>query len=303
MTVRQSVRRLGESLFAAPAFVRSRLAGRAGQTLILAYHNIVPEGEPLAGEHSLHLDQGGFADHLDTLTSLLPVVRLRDVLDGTWDRGEAAAVITFDDAYSGALTAGVEELARRNLPATVFVAPAFLGGRSFWWDAFADRRTGALDDPLRERALTEWRGEDLRIRSEFEVAGREAAELPDHARAASEGALQAAVRSAGIDLGPHTWSHANLDALSEDEAEGEIRRSMDWLAERFAYASVPALALPYGLGDAYAAIARRAGCTAVLRIRGGWARPDRDLPVLPRFNVPRGLTPAGLRFRLAGFRL
>jgi hypothetical protein len=37
---------------------------------------------------------------------------------------------------------GIPELVRRGLPATVFVAPALLDQRAFWWDRLANPTTG-----------------------------------------------------------------------------------------------------------------------------------------------------------------
>lgn len=47
----------------------------------------------------------------------------------------------------------MEEVARRGLPATIFVAPKFLGGAGFWWDELAGSAGPGLDDRLRAHAL------------------------------------------------------------------------------------------------------------------------------------------------------
>lgn len=297
---RSMVRTVAERVLGARPVVRGRLDGRRRQAFILAWHNIVPRGAAPAGERSLHTDQAAFGEQLDAITELLPVARLRDLLHADRPVDGPVAVLTFDDAYAGALAAGGVELRRRGLTATVFVVPSLLG-RPFWWDAFADPRTGELGDALRERALTEWAGRDDRVRAGMSSLGRSASELPPHAAAADEELLREAARDGCFELASHTWSHPNLEALGPDERATEIRTGSHWLRERFP-AAVPALALPYGRGARHAAEADGPDCRAVLRIEGGWASLDpRAFRILPRFNVPRGLSPGGLRLRLAGF--
>src|SRR5213079_1926770 len=57
--------------------------------------------------------------------------------------------ITFDDGYRGAVCIGVPELARRDVPATLFVVPGFVGKGPFWWDAVAPGARG-VDPALRQ---------------------------------------------------------------------------------------------------------------------------------------------------------
>jgi len=132
-----------------------------GKRLILAYHGIIPEGVSAAGERALFTGQRDFATQLDALLELVDVVPLDriDELGG----GRPRVAITFDDAYRGAVTVGLQELRKRGLPATIFVSPGRLNGHVFWWDALADS-TGNLDDVIRRRALSEYRGSDEQVR-------------------------------------------------------------------------------------------------------------------------------------------
>src|SRR6185503_1881953 len=125
-----------------------------------------------------------FRDQLDALQQTHDVVPLRDVLNEAPRRGRPRVAITFDDAYLGAVRHAPAELSARGMPATIFVAPAFLGGRSFWWDALADPR-GGLDPGLRERALGDLRGEDAAIRAWARGRGFVETEPPDFQRASS----------------------------------------------------------------------------------------------------------------------
>jgi peptidoglycan/xylan/chitin deacetylase (PgdA/CDA1 family) len=283
-----------------------RLVGRLrrrGQLLILSYHNVVPHGETARGDRSLHLSQRTFGDQLDELLRDHDVVPLAELQSAPSDDGRPRAAITFDDAYAGTLTAGIEELQRRGLPATVFVPPAFIGGRSFWWDELAEGFEGALPWELRERWLTELAGEEGRIRQWADSQGLpQVVALPPWARAGTEGDLRRAIARGRLSLGSHTWSHVNLAAVDPARRRDELVRSKEWLASRFPDAFIPWLSYPYGIESAEArAAASEAGYAASLRGAGGRFRPGMaPVQALPRLNVPAGLSPAGFALRVAG---
>lgn len=270
---------------------------RTRDVLILGYHNIVPSGERPCGDRSLHLPQVAFAAQLDALLETHEVVPLDSLLRGeTSEITRPRAVITFDDAYVGALTAGITELAARDLPATVFVAPGFVGGRSFWWDVVADP-DGGLDPTDRARALGELRGIDARVRGTL----RTRAEPPVWARCTSDGDLAAALASSRLSVASHTWSHSNLTQLTDIELAQELAGPREWLA-RFGMRALPVISYPYGLADARVLdAARTAGYEAGFMIEGGWTSPPvRGRFDVPRLNIPAGLSRDGFVLRAAG---
>lgn len=281
-----------------------RLARRRHRrdVLILAYHNIVPTGCEITGDRSLHLRQDAFARQLDVLARTHDVMPLAIALTAPPARGDRpAAAITFDDAYAGAVTAGVSELARRGLPATIFVTPAFLDGRPFWWDALALAHPLGTPDHIRERALTVHCGDAGAILGEADSLGEIAARLPGHARGASLADLTSAARVAGLTLASHTWSHANLAVLDAPRLAGELSRPDEWLRERFDNV-LPYVSYPYGLSSPRVErAAADAHYEAAFRISGGWLHaPPRTPFAVPRVNVPSGSSLAGFRLRAAG---
>jgi peptidoglycan/xylan/chitin deacetylase (PgdA/CDA1 family) len=278
--------------------VRHRLRGR---TLILAYHGIIPRGERAAGERALYVDQHTFGAQLDRVREVARVVPLDRVDDEP--QNEIRVAISFDDAYQGAVTAGVEELAQRQLPATIFVAPGRLNGHVFWWDALA-HRTGALDPAFRERALGEFDGIDERVRA-FAHQSRDAGsdDLPAFARAASVAELDAAVlRHGGITFGSHTWSHPNVARLDAAALREQMERPAEWLRQRYERHYIPWIAYPYGLESPLARdAAARAGYVGGLCITGGWhVATSVSRFARPRLNVSGGLSPNGFGARLNG---
>lgn len=279
---------------------RVALASHRSRTLILAYHAIVPDDESPAGDSSLHLPHARFAAQLDALASTHDVVPLADVLAAPTARSSRPRVaITFDDAYRGAVSAGLVELVRRGMPATVFVPPGLLGGRRFWWDVLAPSHGGPLHPALRHRALTEWRGQGDVILGALGRSG-EHSSGPAYARSATLDELDRAAQLPGITLGSHTWSHPNLAALDASTLDQELRRPLAWLRERYERV-VAVLTYPYGLqSDAVQRAAAAAGYQAALCIDGGWVRDPRHPFAMPRMDVPAAVSDAGFRLRVSG---
>jgi len=197
---------------------------RRGRTLVLAYHDIVPDHCAPVGECSLHLPQRAFAAQLDLLRQHCEVVPLDAILGPLPRSARPRVAITFDDAYAGAVTAGVDELRARRLPATIFVSPAFIGGQAFWWDDLVSPPRTTLETAVRERALDEFRGIDAAIR--IGLAAVSCDRMPPFARAASEEQLRQVSVTPGITLGSHSWSHPNLSRLAERELVDELTASL-----------------------------------------------------------------------------
>ena len=278
------------------------LAGRRlrGRALVLAYHNVLPEGEAPLGEASLHLPERTFIAQLDLLRDVCDVVPLAGILDPVAPDARPRVAITFDDAYAGAVRVGLAAVRRRGLPVTMFVAPGLLEGRAFWWDVLAMPR-GELREQVRRHALYACRGEDEAVRRWARETGLPLGEPPEALRGATEAELRGAADEGALTIGVHTWSHPNLAALEAAELRAELARPLAWLRARFA-GVVPWLAYPYGLAPADGGrAARSAGLDVGLLVSGGWLPPAGVDPyAVPRFNVPAGISLDGFRLRLAG---
>ena len=271
--------------------------------LVLAYHNIVPTGAAPAADASLHLAQERFARHLDLLRDQTEVLPLPDLLrEGPGEVSDRPRVaITFDDAYQGALSAGLAELRRRELPATVFVAPAFVGGHGFWWDELPE---GDGAGQFRDRALRDWHGQDARP-----VA------LQPVARAGELVGQRALVEGGQVGMAPGMRAQVQPGVVQRGgelrlrDAAGMRRRRGGAPAgdgHRLPDARVlPVISYPYGLSSPRVErAAAAAGYTHGLRVTGGWMPPATGSATpyaVPRLNVPAGLTPEGFRLRLAGW--
>jgi len=285
-------------LSAGAAHLSRRL--RSGQTLVLAYHNIVPAGERPGGDRSLHLPVARFTAQLDLLTRHHDVVPLDHLFTPAAGPRPRAAV-TFDDAYAGTLHAGIPELVRRGLPGTIFVCPAFLGGRTFWWDALTRPDHDGPAPALRRHALGPLAGRDAEIRPWAAKHGFPEYRVSDHARCATEADLRAALGHPGITLGSHSWSHANVAELEGAALDEELTRPRAWLTEHLG-ATADWLAYPYGYHNPRAEeAARRAGYRGALALHAGWIGSTPAQPfALPRLNVPAGVSANGFALRISG---
>lgn len=270
--------------------------------MVLSYHNVVPDGHPRSGDSSLHLEVSSFRAQLDRLGNTHEVVSLDVLLRGSSEFERPAAVITFDDAYAGALEVGIPEVVTRGMPATVFISPGLLGSNGFWWDLLADPASGGLDSEVRRRALAEHGGRQETVLSWARERCLSTADLPHLLRPADRASVARAAREQGIGLGSHTWSHPNLVGLDTGALRDELERSRTWLEEHFPESVVPWLAYPYGLHDKQArTMAASTGYSGALTGSSGWARmPPTDLYSVPRFNVPAGLSDPGFLLRVSG---
>lgn len=272
-------------------------------TLILAYHNVRPSHEGPAGERSLHIPWALFCQHLDLIVEVAEVVPLAQAVQQGQIGSRPRVALTFDDAYEAAVELALPELARRGLPATMFVAPQMLDGSSFWWDQLADPLAGVLPANLRRVAMEGLEGRQTLVGAWAAANGLPWNEsLPAWATGASLSALVRAVALPGMTFESHSWSHPNLTAISREALAQELEAPRLWL-RRHGIGNGDWLAYPYGLVTPETArAARAAGYQGALRVSGGFLSGSSNLYSLPRFNVPAQLSRAGLKIRLGGWR-
>jgi peptidoglycan/xylan/chitin deacetylase (PgdA/CDA1 family) len=272
---------------------------------VLAYHNVLPQGEPMTGDRSLHLPQEAFSRQLDLLCATHEIVTL-DALFEPSDGGgrRPRAAITFDDAYQGALTAGMEELRKRQLPATVFVSPGCLEQEAFWWDQLADPVQGVVPPRVRRHAFSALGGRSREIVAWARRNGHTIASVPDHCRPISGQALDRIVAEGPVTLASHGWSHSSLPKLEKDEMRSELERSREWLEGRFGR-PCEWVAYPYGHSSPAVAECVARYYRGGFLVSGGLVQPRQvrnHRYLLPRINVPSGMSLEGFQLRLCGIR-
>lgn len=278
-----------------------------GRTLVLAYHNVVPDGQPASvGDRSLHLPQSVFARQLDLLSETHEIVPVSSLTRSRDPESEPApsrpgAAITFDDAYRGALTAGLAELRGRGLPVTIFVSPDLLDREAFWWDLLSRGASRSEIDSLREYALRELGGRQDEILRWTKGEGR--AHHPpegDHARPATIDLLRTVAEEPGVTLASHGWSHASLPTLRREELAHELAKPLDWFESR----DIPFerwIAFPYGRhSQRVREYARQLYSLAFTTAAGFTRNGISDRMAVPRMNVPAGMSLRSFQLETSG---
>ena len=187
--------------------------------MILCYHDV---DDGWVSPLAIHPRR--FADHCAWLADSGRVVLLDQVLqqrDPAAIAGDPRLALTFDDGLAGVHEHALPLLAEHALPATVYVVAGTLAtaGRPVDW--IDGQRPGTV------QAMTE-----TQIR-----------ELLD----------------AGIQIGSHTWRHADLTSLDPVECREDLRRSREFLEDTFGVA-VATVAYPRGRNNVVVRrLAREAG--------------------------------------------
>lgn len=281
--------------------------GRGPTLSILIFHRVHAETDPLFPEemtagrfdHLMALVAGAF--HVMTLGQALTAMD-----SGTLPR--RSLVITFDDGYADNAQVALPILRRHGLPATFFIASAFLDGGRMWNDTVIEclRATARDSVDLSAFGLGQARlGRLDQRRSAIEallpkvkympLAAREdalarlldscaAPRLPDGLMMSSDEVRQ--LHRAGMEIGGHTARHPILGELSAAEAEQEIRDGRAAL-QNLIDAPVDVFAYPNGQPHRdyraeHVEIVRRLGFRGAVSTAPATATPASDRYQLPR---------------------
>ena len=263
---------------------------------ILAYHNVVAPADAGRGDASLHLPLDRFIRQIERLARTHDIIDIEDAAAPP-GKGRPRAIITFDDAYRGAVTLALPELVKRGIPAVMFVAPALIDAQSTWWDEMAE--ADLLTTGTRDFALESLAGRTSGIRSRYFAYSPPS--LPSSYGIASIGELRRHCANS-VRVGSHTWAHEYLPSLGELELRANFARTLQWL-DAWDGPTSRWLALPYGGGDGNVGrLALEAGHTGVLGISGGMWSDDAQRAQVPRINVPAGMSQRGLELRTSGLK-
>lgn len=224
---------------------------RSGASLlVLIYHRVLPAPDPMLPSEP---DAVAFAQILDLLAENFTVLPLREAVarlrKGTLP--PRSVCITFDDGYANNFTVAMPLLRARSLPATVFVAPAYLSGGAMFNDlVFEACRAAPVDFDLTEFGLGRAALTDVgaRIRAAQQVVDRLKYLAPGERREAAERLVErvkaagsidlmmtdkqvAEMSRQGIEIGAHTMTHPILARIAEQTARDEIVHSRQRLEE------------------------------------------------------------------------
>jgi peptidoglycan/xylan/chitin deacetylase (PgdA/CDA1 family) len=197
-----------------------------GRPSVLAYHGVD--------------DPEGFAGSMDYLKRHYRPITIED-LDRAVNEGreipDRSVLVTFDDGHLSVLEHGLPILSERGIPAVAFVVAGVLStDLPFWWSSVAELvEHGAVvtgHEGLDGAALIQ------HLKQVPDQERRDAiAQLEASAPAPTRPGRQLAredlgrLRSAGIDIGNHTWSHPCLNRCDPDRIDDEILSAHHSLGE------------------------------------------------------------------------
>jgi peptidoglycan/xylan/chitin deacetylase (PgdA/CDA1 family) len=279
--------------------------GRDASLAILIFHKVLAEPDPLFPDEP---DLAAFSAQMDLLAQVfrpLPLVdAVRRLRAGTLPR--RAVCVTFDDGYANNLECAWPILAAHGIPATVFVAPGYLGDGQMFNDRIIesirrapttldltdlDLGTYCLADlKARRQAIVDLIGRTKYLRPDLRrdladaIARRVGNPAPSH-RMMTEEQVRV-LHQNGVEIGAHTVSHPILAQVPPDVASREIRDSKRQLQDIIG-AEVRSFAFPNGKpGRDYSAVhvglAQDAGFELALSTAWGTATARSDPYQLPR---------------------
>lgn len=309
------------SALAATADVMLRVAGVRQRLIILIYHRVLREPDPM---RDFDVDAAAFDWQMQLLSQVFTVLPLREAIT-RMELGQLprrAVCVTFDDGYLDNHEVALPILKRWNVPATFFIASGYLDGGVMWNDSVIEavRQAPGPELDLRIFDLGIHRIEDMVQRAQvamtllIQMKYRESAvrlatamqlaEMvnltplknvmmrPEHVLALHQG---------GMSIGGHTVNHPILAQVSDDEVWREISLGKKYL-ENIVGEDIMHFAYPNGRpGKDYtvqhAKLVQRAGYKAAFSTAWGAARRDLDRWQLPRV-MPWEKTPLGFSLRL-----
>jgi peptidoglycan/xylan/chitin deacetylase (PgdA/CDA1 family) len=287
--------------------------------LVLGWHNILatPSFPRARGAGAR-----GFARQVLALRRFMNPVPLEPALRALADGGRLpprAVALTFDDGYRDNLTVAAPILRALGVPATFFLVPGFLEGRTDpWWERLASawhavpERGGTLagwrvppDGPERRaavaRAQAEMKGLEARARSERIRAAVDAA--PPGRPVAMPSMMDAddarELASMGFAIGSHTDTHPILLRETPEVQRRELLESRRHLEDLIG-PGIRMVAYPNGsaddVGPAAVAAARDAGYDFGVTTVWGMNAPGIDPLLVRRVLVEPARTLRTLRW-------
>ncbi|HEX6136690.1 MAG TPA: polysaccharide deacetylase family protein [Casimicrobiaceae bacterium] len=283
-------------------------AGRRGKLTTLIFHRVRPEPDALFPNE---VDAAAFHERLRWIREWFNVLPLEDAV-AALARGslpERALAITFDDGYADNYDAALPILREHGLPATFFVATAFLDGGRMWNDTVIEAIRRASGSPLdlsllglgvhalgsieaRRRTIDallarlKYLAPDERLARAEAIASSAGGRLAGDLMMTSEQVR--ALAAAGMGIGGHTMTHPILARSDAPTARREIADGRDAL-EAIIRQPVRLFAYPNGKpGADYAAehveMVRGLGFAAAVSTSPGAARAGSSAFELPRFT-------------------
>lgn len=294
--------------------------GARAKLQVFIFHRVLAEPDLLVGGEPTAADFEWMVRFIAGAYNVLPfgeaVARLQQAT-----LPAAPACITFDDGYRDNITIALPILKKYRVPATFFIATAFLSGTRMWNDDVIEAVRIAPDGELDwselglgrydlgsaaqrcrciENVLNKLKYVQHTERWQLarEIATR--ADLPKISNLMMERDHVIALAQAGMEIGAHTHSHPILSGLPESQAESEIAQGKSEL-EAILGQPVKSFAYPNGntkrdLTESHVHMLERLGFHAAAITDHGFANSRTNPFLIPRFT-PWDKTPMKFALR------
>jgi peptidoglycan/xylan/chitin deacetylase (PgdA/CDA1 family) len=249
-----------------------------GAACILMYHRTASINFVDSRTDDWNVPPDVFECHMRTLAAsadVVPLHALRERMALGSESGKPLVCVTLDDGYASACEGALPILERYRIPATFFVAAAYVGSREpMPFDRWGRLNCGRVD-------AESW-------------------------RAAGWRELERAIHGGLITIGSHSFRHLEARDCGADHLREEAERSRDMLRVRLGAEHARAYAYPYGssrLGDVtegYERAVRSAGYDLAVTTDLGLARATDNPFRLPRIEAHQVDSAAVLRAKLRG---
>jgi peptidoglycan/xylan/chitin deacetylase (PgdA/CDA1 family) len=254
-----------------------------GAACILMYHRTAAIDFVDSRTDDWNVAPDVFERHMRTLAATADVVPLQSLRERLSDRlgdrdrrhGRPLVCVTLDDGYASACESALPILERYQIPATFFVAAAYVGTREpMPFDRWGRLNCGHVD-------TGSW-------------------------RAAGWRELERAIRGGLITIGSHSYRHLEARDCGPEHLWEEAERSRDTLRARLGAEHARVYAYPYGssrLGDvtdAYEQAVRAAGYDLAVTTDLGLAHATNNPFRLPRIEAHQVDSAPVLRAKVRG---
>jgi glycosyltransferase involved in cell wall biosynthesis/peptidoglycan/xylan/chitin deacetylase (PgdA/CDA1 family) len=294
---------------------------QSGSSIFL-FHRILP-AEQACFVPELSTNLSAFSDFLDWLSKNYTVVSLDELVAKQKEKREskrALCAITFDDGWIDNYIYAVPELARRKLPATIFLPLNFIGTQRHFWQELVTVFLSELEkDPSKVAVLEEiashspWFPPFELYRKDYLAMRRLLLSRPSReAQEFSERLVEAAglwhklpprsfvnwneveeMSRNGISFGAHTMDHTILTTASPTIAEHEISASRQGLEKRL-NSVITGFSYPWGaVGVNCVEQVRASGYQFAVTVRPGVIKEDTDPFLLPRIPISDSILNGG----------
>ncbi len=295
--------------------------GARGKLSILIYHRVLPAPDPMrSGDPDLatfRWQTALLSENFNVLPLREAALRLRD-----GRLPPRAACITFDDGYADNYTLALPVLQAAGLPATFFIATAYLDGGRMFNDTLIEvaKRVPAGDCDLSSIELGvksvrsdadrtalasalinhfKYQPPETRVPAAEQLAAELGVALPNDLMMSS--AQLRALHSTGMEIGGHTDTHPILARQTHADVEAEIRTGKHKL-ESLLDTPIRVFAYPNGRPakdyvPEHVDIVRRCGFELAVSTRPAAANRRSSIYELPRFT-PWDATPTRFGLRL-----